>query len=527
MKHRNSYESSARAAGKRSLKTLALKCREGALAAGIFCSVLTGARPAVADEPAPNLGLPSLGLSPGDPQQRSAMPSIPFARPPHDSKDWVLDFHGYVLLPFDSGWHKREDPKPGQSATVIHNPPLIPQDLRTFSYVGVVPTPWVQLDFTYGNSVVSATAILAARTLSDAAAIYNPVDQLGVNDDYLDVNLSAPLKVPLELKVGAFTGRYGAMGQWDAGRYGTPLIARTNSIGEQVNAAFQIGKATLIVEQGIGGQVGRPPTGVVPEGWNDFAATTVGASFVNHLHVGVGYADTATVGLHYLTAWSQDDQASHDLIPDGRITVIGADARITANRLGNLYVGAAHTKATNAATVAGVIEILNARGGPELISEYLGPNSGGDGSLTTLGGQYDLSMSRLVYGDRFKGNSPDVMVSLFGVSASVSSKDKAYDGVTKLKEGGEVTYGMLSWFGVSARVDRVAPNAKKGTQSFTIFSPRLLFHTDWYSRDEFVIQYSRFSYGKNVVVNTGFPPMPDPTANPDRDVVSISGTFWW
>jgi hypothetical protein len=343
----------------------------------------------------------------------------------------------------------------------------------------------------------------------------------------LDVNLSGPLKLPLEVKVGAFTGRYGAMGQWDAGRYGTPLIARTNSIGEQINGSFKIGKATIIVEQGIGGQVGRPPTGLVPEGWNDFADTGVGASFVNHLHVGVGYDDTATVGVHYLTAWSQDDQASHDLIPDGRITVLGADARFTAGRLGHLYLGAAHTKATNSATVAGVIEILNARGGPELIREYLGPNSGGDGSLTTLGGQYDLSMSRLLYGARFKGNSPDLMISAFAVSASVSSKDKAYDGVIKLKAGAEVTYGMLSWLGVSARVDRVAPDTRKGTQSFTIISPRLLLHSDWYSRDEFVLQYSRFSYGKNVVVDTGFPPAPDPTANPDRDVVSLSGTFWW
>jgi hypothetical protein len=466
-------------------------------------------------------------LSPGDPQQRSVLPSSPFARPPHDSHDWVLDFHGYVLLPFDSGWHKREDPEPGQSPTVIHTPPLIPQDLRSFSYTGVIPTTWVQLDFTYGNSVVSATTILAARTLNDAAGLYNPVDQLGVNDAYLDVNLSGPLKLPLELKVGAFTGRYGAMGRWDAGRYGTPLIAQTNSIGEQLNAAFKVGKTTFVLEQGLGGQLGVPPVGLVPEGWNDFAATGVGASFVNHLHVGVGYADTAMLGLHYLTAWSQDDQASHDLIPDGRITVIGADARITSGRFGHLYLGAASVKATNAATVSGVIEILNARGGPELISEYLGPNSNGDGTLTTFGGQYDLSVSSLLYGDRFKGNSPDVMVSAFGVSTHVASKDKAFDGVNKLKAGAEVTYGILSWFGVSGRLDRVAPNTEKGTQSFTILSPRLLFHSDWYSRDEFVVQYSRFTYGKNVVVNTGFPPMPDPTANPDRDVVSISGTFWW
>ena len=161
----------------------------------------------------------------------------------------------------------------------------------------------------------------------------------------------------------------------------------------------------------------------MPEGWNDFADTGVGASFVNHVHVGVGYDDTITLGLHYLTAWSQDDQASHDLIPDGRINVVGADARLTGGRLGHLYAGVAHVKAINSATVAGVIEILNARGGPELISEYLGPNSEGDGSLTTFGGQYDLSMSRALYGGRFKGNSPDVMLSAFAVSTHVTSRD--------------------------------------------------------------------------------------------------------
>jgi hypothetical protein len=483
-------------------------------------------RSARADEFTAASGLPSLGLSPGDPQQRSVLPSTPFARPPHDSHDWVLDFHGYVLLPLDVGVHNRPDPAPGQSGTALHTPPLIPEDLRTFRYTGVIPNPWVQLDFTYGNSVVSATAILAARALNDAAGLYNPVDQLGVNDAYLDVNLSGPLKLPVELKVGAFTGRYGAMGQWDAGRYGTPLIAQTNSIGEQIDAAVKVGKTTFVVEQGIGGQLGRPPVGVVPEGWNDFADTGVGASFVNHVHVGVGYDGIATLGLHYLTAWSQDDQASHDLIPDGRITVVGADARLNG-RYGHFYFGAARTEATNSATVAGVIEVLNARGGPELIREYLGPQSGGDGHLTTFGGQYDLSLARAVYGDKFTGRSPDLMLSLFGVTTNVSSKDKAFDGVTKLKAGGEVTYGMLSWFGLSARVDRVAPNTDKGTQSYTIISPRLLFHTDWYSRDEFVLQYSRFNYGKNVVVNTGFPPLPDPSASPDRDVISISGTFWW
>ena len=83
--------------------------------------------------------------------------------------------------------------------------------------------------------------------------------------------------------------------------------------------------------------------------------------------------------------------------------MFGADLNLTAGRAGHLYLGVARTQATNAAPVSGAIEILNARGGPELIENYLGPASNGTGSLTTFGAQYDLSLSkaavrRLVHG---------------------------------------------------------------------------------------------------------------------------------
>jgi hypothetical protein len=494
------------------------------LLAGVVAVSVTASLSAFADDAEPGNSLPRLGLSPGDPQERSALPATPFGIPPSQSKDYVLDFHGYVLLPLNMAWHKREAPRPGQSAVVIHNPPLIPQDIRRFQYVGVVPQPWVQLNFSYGNSTVAATMILAARQLTDAAGIFNPVDQLGLSDAFLRVNLSEALKVPVEVHVGAYTGRYGAMGEWDLGRLNTPLIARTNTIGESIYAAPKLGpNTTLMLEQGFGGQLGRPPIGTVPEGWNDFADTGVGGSFANQFHVGLSHKGVGGIGLHYITAWSWDDQASVGNIPDGRITVIGADARMTAGRLGHLYAGVAHTQLTNSAVVGGVVEVLNARGGPELIREYLGPNSAGQGSLTTFGGQYDLSVARAVYGDWFKGQSPDLMLSLFGLGVKVKSHDADYDGVTKIKFGAEATYGMVSWFGVGTRFDRVA----QGSKSFSILSPRLLFHTDWYSRDQFVIQYSHFTYDKGVEVETGYPAVDDPTANPDKDVLSIMGSFWW
>jgi hypothetical protein len=471
--------------------------------------------------------IPRLGMSPGEPQVRSPTPSVPFGIKPAEAKGNVLDFHGYLLLPAHLGLHKRDNPTAGQSSTVLHSPPLMAQNLRAFEYTGVVPAPWLQLNFLYGNSTVYATAVIAGTSAMDGAGYYNPVEQMGVNDAFLTANLTKTFGFPFLLQVGAMTGRYGAMGAWDAGRYGTPLIARTNTIGETINAGYKLGDFFFVLEQGLGGQMARPPAGLVPAGWNDYTNANVGATFVNHAHLGVAYSEFLRFGLHYLTAWTQDDLINGGKMPNGRITVLSGDLHLTAKRAGHLYLGGARTQATNAGTVSGAIEVLNARGGPELIAHYLGPNSNGNGSLTTFGAQYDLSIARLVFGDLYLGTSPDILVSLFGVGTKVESRDPACDGVLKLKGGGEATYLPLSWLGISERFDHVRLDNSDSRQAFNIISSRLLFHMDWKSRGELALQYSHFIYGSSVPVWTSPDPATAVAANPDKDVFSLLATYWW
>jgi hypothetical protein len=471
--------------------------------------------------------LPRLGISPGEPQNRSAQPALPFGLSPVKSKAFVLDFHGYLLLPLTLGFNERDNPAPGQGTTVVHNPPLIPNNSRSFSHTGVVPTPYGQLNFTYGNQLLSATLVLAAENFTDATGLYNPVEQLGARDAYLSLNLSDVAGVPLEVRVGAYTGRYGVMGSYDLGRYGTPLIARTNTVGETATLGLALNDdLMLVLEEGIGGQLGKPNNNTVPSQFNDFAFTEVGATFVGHLHAGLDISRFAQLGLHYVQAWTRDDTASTGLTPDGTIRVLGADARLMAGRGGHLYVGLSNVSLTNAATVSGAIEVLNARGGPELMLQYLGPDSNGDGSLNTLGFQYDLSVARLMFGDVFQGLSPDILVSVFGMRTAISSDDPLTDGDSKLKLGTEVTYTALSWFGVSGRFDHVAPG-DSSTQSFNVISPRLLFHNGWDSQMEIALAYSHFIYGGDVVIDTGSPPTPDPFTVPDADVFSLTGWLWW
>jgi hypothetical protein len=496
-------------------------------------------------------GVPRLGMSPGEPQVRSATPSIPFGVNPAESKEFVLDFHGYLLLPATLGVEdrpvtQRTDPvnptTPSGApnyvntggGTVLHAPPLLAQDLRAFEYTAAVPTPWAQLNFIYGNKTVAGTVIMAATSFSDPSGYNNLVGQLGVSDAFIGTNLTKYFGFPFLLNVGAQTSRYGAMGSYDAGRYATPLIARTNTIGETITTGYKLGEFFLLLEQGLGGQLGRPPIGLVPAGYNDYADYNVGATFVNHAHLGLAYGGLGKFGLHYLSAFTRDDQVKGGQVPNGSITVLGADLNLTAGRAGHLYLGFAHTKATDAETVSGAIEILNARGGPELIKYYLGPNStrngsitAGNGSLSTFGVQYDLSISKLVFGPLYTGVSSDILISLFSVGTAVSSTDPAYDGVFKVKAGGEVTYLMMSWLGVSERFDHVRLHGSDSKQAFSIYSSRVLFHTGWKSRDEFALQYSYFQNGSGIQALTGYPLGSGPNANPDRHVFTLSGTFWW
>ena len=498
------------------------------LRSAIILGLLAAPALAAAADASADQGVPRLGLDPGEPQVRSATPAVPFGVSPAQSREYVLDFHGYFLLPARLGLHKREMPADGQSQYVLHAPPLMAQDLRSFGYTAAIPAPWVQLNFVYGNSTVSATAIMAATSATDAAGFLNAAEQIGVSDAFLTLNLTKRLGFPLQVHVGAYTGRYGAMGAYDAGRYATPLIARTNSIGETITTGIKLGDLFLMLEQGLGGQLGRLPIGTEPAGWNDFADPNVGSTFVNHAHLGAAYGGYGRLGLHYVSAWTQDDLTSGGRLPDGRITVVGADARLTAGRGGHLYLGFSKTWATNAASVSGAIEILNARGGPDLVANYLGPNSnGGNGSLTTFGAQYDLSLARLVFAERYLGMSPDLLVSLFGIATKVSSRDPDYDGVLKLKGGAEVTYTFLSWMGISERFDHVRNDADDSRKAFTMLSSRLLFHTGWRSRDEIALQYSYFLYGSDVYVKSGYPARLDPSLNPDKHVFSLTGTFWW
>ena len=148
-------------------------------------------------------------------------------------------------------------------------------------------------------------AVIAAKQATDAAGIFDATKQPGIADAFVSLNLSEQLKTPFLIRVGAFTGRYGIMGEYDAGRYGTPL-ARTSTIGVTTSMGADLGHdLSIALEHGIGTSLARPGNGILPEGWNDFGYTGaqgtggadapkgVGTTLVNHLHGVLGYKSLA------------------------------------------------------------------------------------------------------------------------------------------------------------------------------------------------------------------------------------------
>jgi len=482
---------------------------------------------------------PMLSIDPSAPQVASLPGGMTpsYGQPSGGPGDWRFDFHGFLTMPMRIGLNTRENPRPGQSGTVLHSPPVVPDDLETFSHTGVVPTPYALLNFSFGNSIVSTHASILAQQANVSTSFYDPPTQPGINDAYLSIRPKLGSNLRMQMYFGAFANRYGIMGEHDLGRYGTPLIARINGVGENIIATFGLTKKlSAQIEEGIQGQSNKASSDLVPDGWNGWADTNVGSSFVSHVHAGLSYDKLLTVGGHFIQAWEQDDYATGTLAPDGKIRIVAADMRATLGRFGHLYFASSWLLARYASTVGRIIEVLNTQGGPGLVTNYFGDNSSGNGSLATYGGQYDLSIGKLVsYPTPFSGDGPDIYLSLFGMATKVHSDDKRtdiagaklYDGVTKVKYGVEASYSLLSWFAVSTRYDHVSPNSDNARYSFAVVSPRLIFRTDWQSTDQLVLQWSHWMDGSQTLVRTGYPAKDDPNASPDKDMISLSASMWW
>src|SRR5688572_7911029 len=151
------------------------RCR--ALTLGMITAGLCAASFAHAQDENESVSLgvdPALGLDPSLPQS-GALPAGQVVRTGEAAgTDWLFNFHGLLIAPLRVGLNSRDSAGPGQSTSVLHSPPVVPDDLETFSHTGVVPNPYGQLNFSYGNNLVVGTATIVARETSVSAGFFDP-----------------------------------------------------------------------------------------------------------------------------------------------------------------------------------------------------------------------------------------------------------------------------------------------------------------------------------------------------------------
>jgi hypothetical protein len=220
--------------------------------------------------------------------------------------------------------------------------------------------------------------------------------------------------------------------------------------------------------------------------------------------------------------------------------ILGADAHFNMDRFGYLVVGAQQTNVEHARTLSGVIQVLNAGGGRDLMDRYFGRNNNqGRGTLFLTGLEYTVSLGTLLrYPGDFWGEGPDLSLSVFGAYARITADDPARDGEEKLKFGVEGVYSMLPWLAMSGRVDRAIPYMDQPSEplypdqndnSFTVLTAKAIFRSDWRAREALTLQYSKYIYRPNfhlVTLNAGGQ-VSSVTDEPDGHLLALYGTLWW
>src|SRR5215469_7955599 len=113
--------------------------------------------------------LTTLSMDPAEPELSSLPSGVSpsFGAVSTRPADWRFDFHGELFVPLRVGFNTRDNPQAGQSKTVFHAPPVTADNFQSFEYTNIAPDPWAQLNFSYGNRDVTATVIIAARSITE------------------------------------------------------------------------------------------------------------------------------------------------------------------------------------------------------------------------------------------------------------------------------------------------------------------------------------------------------------------------
>jgi hypothetical protein len=461
-----------------------------------------------------------LGLSPYTP----SVPGLPggftpgFAAPmPTD--DWTFTYNGFMSASLEVSIAEREVPQPGQEKTVLHTLPVIIDEYNSFTSTNARPGNWVNMNFSYGNDVVTSSISINTWNPSGPTNFWQIGSQYFINNAFLRFRVPQIEGFRVGWTVGYFTNNYGALGQYGGGLYTHAIAGGPQGVGETVVIERDIGDGlTLVLEHGLMGNAGgKAPNDLVMGDGNE-ADPGWAASFTNHGHLGIikGGSTQYSAQVHVMNTWSQDDRLQRnpsdanpldypaDLLPtrevdesyvrDGRLTVIAADAKMVSSSLGVLGIGFGYIDGYYSFPLRGITTF---GGEPErLTNSWWGVTTGGTGKMVLGGISYTMSIARLMlHPEPFSGRAPDIVLTAGATFGRTTSTEEEYDQRVRHKYGIDGLYTVLPWLGFGLRLDRVVPSSKNDNQTFHVVAPRILFKTDWGSRENITLSYVKWFFG--------------------------------
>ena len=481
---------------------------------------------------------PGLGLSPAAPVMTPV--AVGGAAPAFGSrtrsKSPRFEFHGYLQPTLRMGIGKGG----ANNATTLHADPVVAGgSYGWFDHSNTVPTPWAQINFSYGNEVVKATAMIGAWSATEgdeAAGNYMANAQQLFTDVFLTYTPDIS-PVQIRINAGVFPDRYGFMAKYHQGAYGTSLVGDIYGVGATGSLQLPlvgkyIGDIDVTFEGGFKGDMAKVPYKMPLDGSTEHAPYEQGATFAGHGHMAVNLGKYFTPAAHVIYSFSADDSKDSKENPgsskDGSLLITAGDLRVDMKRFGYLYTGFSRIKGEHTRALTNLVQILNTGSGKDLAKYYWGEDGDGTGTMTLLGMQYSLSLGTLLrHPMRYSGVGPDLVVNLFGIFGKTTSEAASMDDRKMMKYGTELYYSFAKHLAGAFRFDHVMPDFSDQKRSFEVFSPKLILRSDWVHRESIVFQYSYYNTGDNVIVQGDNRLVNTVSGNPDHHMVAVYGTIWW
>jgi hypothetical protein len=502
------------------------------------------------------VAVPQLGMSPWSPSV-AALPGglTPGFQTPMPPNDWTFQFTGFMNVTAQYGISRRPNPAPGQSDLVFHVPPVVPDEYQSFVGTSTVPGSWIQMNFRYGNRDVTANLTLSTWNPSQPTTFYQLGSQGFINNAFLTYNVGPIIdRLRMRATLGYFFNNYGNLGPYTAGIYQMPYVGAVRGVGGALLADYPLTPEVSFLADGgvMGNRNGRAPAGIAPANPNNNSDPLFGSSYIYHLHAGLVRKTEYTLRaqLHWLVNFGMDDRPQYNVdgslmrdnmvtrgidesrIPDGKISIYGFDASLTHPIIGLLAVGGSIVDARDAFSLRGLLTFGGE--GKDLTERWLGNDTGGTGQVGVLGINWSGSLGRILASPRpFDANGPDVLINAGAVVATsrtpsdCQNAPTCFDGRWRHKYGVDALYAFMPYMAAGARVDRVVPNSKDSSETFHVLAARLVFKTDWQSRESITLLYARWFYGTNTHPEYSSLTNALPLVRLDDQLIAVNANMWW